>query len=115
MDDPQAVALLQEVLDKTQAGRIGWEPTANEDEFVASIGGKFALLIKSYTYIDQGVKEGAPVLILKDADDREVLTVTSTIEGVNRQDLQDLYSNVFRQALRVEQKVDDLLTELRKL
>src|SRR5438876_7244220 len=110
MEDAKAAALFREVSEKTRARRIKWEPTASEDTFVASIGGKFTLLIRSYEYVDADEDRiGYPALILKDAEDRELLRVTAGMLERGPQELQNLYDLVLRQALRVEEKVDDLL------
>src|SRR2546423_1624241 len=108
MEDQKAVALFQEILEKTRSGRIKWEPTADEDSFVASVGGKFTILIA------QTPEEG-PALVLKDADDRVLMTVRYDTNGVDFSELRDLRDMVRRRALRVDEKVDEVLTELGKL
>jgi hypothetical protein len=114
MEDRKAAALLQEVKEKTRAHRIDWEPTAKEDVFVAAIGGKFTLTISSHAYLAPGVDDVSPELLLKDAEGREFLRVLASTNEIARE-LQELLDNVRQQALPVEEKVDDLLTELRKL
>jgi hypothetical protein len=111
MEDPKAIALLQEVAEKTKSGRIEWEPLADDDHFVASVRGKFTLLIIHYSF--QG--EDRFSLVLKDAEGTEVLRVTEYTEGVRPGQLEDLYGMARRQALRVDEKLDELLAELGNL
>lgn len=116
MQDARAFALFEEVLDKTVSGRIKWEPTAEDDHFVASVGGKFTILARSYTWRDEvGGKGGGPSLVLKDAEGRELIRVTSSVEGLTVNQLSELYEMVRRQALRVDEKVDEVLAELGNL
>ena len=116
MEDPKALALFQEVYAGTKAGRVPWEPTADEEEYVVSIGGRFTLLLRGYSYMDfRGNKEGSPSLIMKDENYREILTVTSQVDGVSGVELADLFERAKRSALKADEKVDELIDALRKI
>jgi len=115
MEDAQALALLDEILVRTKEGRIPWEPLGS-DTLLAAIKGKRSLLLVPYTTTDSwGNGRGAPSLTVKDASDRELLRVTSEIEGVNQEALQELYETARRQAFKVDEQVQDLLSDLRSL
>jgi hypothetical protein len=112
MKDPKALQFFQEILNKTKTNRIPWEPTANESEFIAPVGGQFMLMLKTYNN-DYGVESNA--LVLKDSDGREVLWVDTDVEGVTGSDMGNLYRHAKRQALRVDDKIDRVLAELTRL
>lgn len=78
-------------------------------DLLAAIKGKYSLVLKAYT------SEGWPSLVMRDAADRELLTVTTELEGIEPQALQDLYENARRQALKVDAQVQDLLADLKSL
>ena len=48
MEDAKAIEFFEGVLSKTRAGRIRWQQTAEEAEYIAVIGGQFTLSISSY-------------------------------------------------------------------
>jgi len=54
-------------------------------------------------------------LALKDQDGRVLTTITNTDDGVDPQDIRELYETARRQALRVDDKIDQVLGELSKL
>jgi len=74
MEDYKAKEFFEGVLSKTRAGRIRWQATAVDSEYIAAIGG-----------------------------------VATFDGGVPQQDLGDLYEAVRRQALRVDDKIDQVL------
>jgi hypothetical protein len=113
MQDEKALALFKETLAKTQLGRIPWEPAVSGDALIAAIKGKFSLVLtreERNDWIQDTYK-----LAMKDQSDREILTVAHNIEGVKQTDLQTLYDTARRQAYRVDQQVDDLISDLRNL
>jgi hypothetical protein len=115
MEDAQAVALFQEVLATTRAGRIPWEPTVG-DTLLAAIKGKRSLILRPYTEKDSFDNEmGWPTLIVRDASDRELLRVTTELKGVRVDQLQELYETARRQAFKVDEQVQDLLSDLKSL
>ena len=115
MQDPKAVQFFEELLSKTKEGRIRWEPTATGQEFLAAIAGKFTLSIAEFYQEDSwGKNELKYALLLKDSDAR-ILTRVTDENGVGLEDLRELYERARRQALRVDEKIDNLLGELSKL
>jgi hypothetical protein len=103
MATDKEIKLVEQLLDKTKKRVLSWEPTAEEDEFVSTLGGNI-----SFTVREGGVRS---FLIMRDDRDRVLLTV-STYE-VN--DVSQLYAEARRQALKVDESLDDILKQLAKL
>ncbi len=115
MENDQALALFDEILARTKEGRIPWEPLGS-DTLLAAIKGKRSLLLVPYTTTDSwGNGRGGPSLTVKDSSDHELLRVTSEIEGLKPEALQELYESARRQAFRVDEQVQDLISDLRNL
>jgi len=117
MQDDKAVQFFEEVLSKTRAGKIRWEPTAIESDYIAAVAGQFTLSVAEYErqirYIGQHIM--AHSLALKDQEGRTLTTVTDTDDGIPEGDMSELYETARRQALHVDEKIDNLLGELSKL
>ena len=107
MEDTKAQEFFEGVLSKTRAGRIRWQPTAEDAVYIAAIGGQFTLSLWRY--------EANHGLALKDHDGRVLTTITSDSDGIHENDIRDLYETARRQALRVDDKIDQVLGELSKL
>ena len=114
-DDPKARQLFEEVFQKTSHGRIQWEATAEENLFIAPIGGQFTLAVSHHRGGDRWGEEYDYVsLKLKDKE-RELISVTSEVEDVPDIQLRELYEIARRQANKVDDKIDKVLNELGKL
>jgi hypothetical protein len=112
MEDAKALQLFREILAKTKAGRIKWEPTANESEYFSILPGGFVVSIqRSQQQYNWGVDDHV-ALKLRNGD-QEFLRVTSDVDGAAG--LRELYELARRQALGVDAEVDRLLGELAKL
>lgn len=123
MADERIVRFLEGVLSKTKAGRVPWEPTAQEATFIAAIGGQFTLSVcdwaarAQYTPRTRSVSGSGPqyVLVLRDQMGRELATVTEAEEGITPGALRELYDRARRQALRPGEKIDNALEVLKSL
>jgi len=116
MRDEKTIALFEEILTRTKQGRLPWEPDVSGTTLLAAIKGKYSLVLRPYTALDSyGAEFGSPSLIMKDASDRELVTITTSTDGVPGDALQDLYEVARRQALKVDEQVQDLLSDLRSL
>ena len=117
MLDAKAVRFFEEVLSKTRAGKIRWEPTAIELNYIAAVGGHFTLSLAEYErerrYL--GLPSMAHSLALKDQEGRTLTNVTDMDDGIPEADIRELYETARRQALHVDEKIDSLLGELSKL
>jgi hypothetical protein len=118
MEDPKALKLFQEVLTKTKAGRIKWEPTANEAQYSSILPSGHALLV-SMSHRETTWGDPLPdvfVLMLRSRGlDQELLRVTSDVDGVGQEGLNELYEFARRRALQVDATVDQVLGDLAKL
>ena len=115
MDDPKALQLFREVLAKTKAGRMRWEPTANETEFFNVLpSGSTLLVSKSRQQDSYGNYDDDFALVLRNGE-QDLLRVASDVQGVGLRGLSELYEFVRRQALRVDATVDQVLGDLAKL
>ena len=117
MQDYKAAKFFEEVLSKTRAGKIRWEPTAIESDYIAAIGGQFTLSISEYERASRfiGQHNLAHSLALKDQDGRVLINVTDMDDGIPESDIRELYETARRQALHVDEKIDSVLGELSKL
>jgi hypothetical protein len=125
MPDEKIVKFFEGVLLKTRAGRIPWEPTAQESNFIAAIGGQFTLSALAWA---EPVPGSTPTmrmsgqgsvqkyaLVLRDQVGRELARVTESEEGIRRDDLRELYEAARRQAVRASERIDDVLEVLNSL
>jgi len=116
MADQQIIKFFDGVLSKTRAGRIPWGPTAEESKFIAAIGGQFVLSISAEDSEDSyGQIVRRYSLILSDRNGVELTTVTNSDDGIAWQEIQELYETARRKALRVDEKIDNVLEVLSKL
>jgi hypothetical protein len=119
MADEKILKFFEGVLSKTRAGKIPWEPTAQESNFIAAIGGQFTLSLTAWSEIGPYFLTH-PVLqkhnlFLRDEIGRELARVTDGDEGISRNDLRELYETARRQAVRAGERIDDVLELLNKL
>jgi hypothetical protein len=119
MPDEKIAKLLESVLSKTRAGRIPWEPTAQETNFIAAIGGQFTLSVSAWSEISSDFS-AVPVvrkctLALRDQIGRELAKVAEGDEGIRPDEMQELYETARRQAVRAGERIDDALAVLNSL
>jgi hypothetical protein len=99
--------LVRTVLDKTKGGKLTWEETADENIFIASVGGNTTLEIR------QGpnpMSEANDTLSLLD-ENGKLLWVTSDPQDL----IWELFGLARKIALRVDEKVEAFLDTLQKL
>jgi hypothetical protein len=111
MQDDKALALFKETFAKTQEGRIPWEPSISGDALIAAIKGKYSLLLRRED-LDGWV---SVTLTMRDQHDREIISVGNYIDGAEAATLRNLYDVARRQAYKVDQSVDDLISDLQSL
>ncbi len=97
------VKLVDQLLDKTRKRSITWEPTAKNDEFVSTLGGRVSFIV--------GAWRATESLTMRDELDRVLLTVDSdSIPQVS-----ELYTEARRVALKVDESLDSILDQLGKM
>jgi hypothetical protein len=105
MPDLPDAQLVTRLLDATKQGRIQWEKTAIDDQFVASYAGKWLLRV------DRGTRPSIRDLYwltLANSEGDEILKLYST----DFPPVTDLFETARRNALKVDQAIADLLKEL---
>jgi hypothetical protein len=106
------VELVEQLLDKTRARAIAWEPTARDNEFVSSFKGQATFTVSKYddpSYYGESFK-----LIMRDPENREMLIFDSR-SGFVALDrcLPALYRAAHDSALKVEETLDAILDNLK--
>jgi hypothetical protein len=115
MADEKIGEFFEGVLAKTREGRILWKPTADESDFIAAIGGQFTLSTSVWTEQGSWGKETRKyTLALRDQSGRE-LTKVAEDDLARPDELRELYEAARRKALRVDEKIGDVLEVLKKL
>lgn len=110
LKDVDANPLVQALMEKTQAGRLVWEPTADEGTFIASVAGNTTLKLALVSQVEQDVYGNpeyadVPTLLLLDEKGRKQWQVySSQVKG-------GLWP-LFRLAQRIANKVDDRMAAL---
>jgi hypothetical protein len=117
MTDPKALRLFQEVLDKTKADRIRWEPTAKENEFFSVLPSGNVLAVSLWDERNSwGDPTGTDAVLTLAADNQELLLrVTPGVEGIGISQMIELYELARRRALHVNDRVDEVLGDLARL
>ena len=95
--------LVEQLLEKTRRRTIAWEPTAKNDEFVSSLGGRVSFIL--------GAWRSTESLTMKDDLDRVLLTVDSDSIPL----VSELYAEARRVALKVDESLDSVLDQLGRM
>jgi hypothetical protein len=91
--------LLKFLTDATVKGRMTWQPTAQDNQFTASIKGKYSVLM------GRAIAGGHSYFKLMDVNDQELVEVTS----YDTDSVEQLFEYVRRKALDVDRAIDDIL------
>ena len=117
--EDKSVELVQQLIQATEAGRVVWHPTARIDEFTSSLEGRFSILVAKEP-------EGESSLRMLDEDGRELLQVSSAqivktpvspTRGGGKMtfdSVAQLFNLARRNALHVDQAIDDVLQGLKR-
>lgn len=106
--------LVQQLVEKTEAKVIPWEPTAKRNQFVAPFRGNVTFTVLRY---ENEYGNAFHRLTMRDSEDRELFSL-DTGEIVNvaaRENLEKLYKAAHDTALRVEETIEIVLDDLRKV
>lgn len=111
MNDPKALALFQQIFKNTEAGKLGWQATAEENKFVATMLGKYTLTLRPPPQWGEPVP---PTVLVDDEKGNTIVEISNNVDGVRDQDLHALAVFAKRIALQANEKIDELLEELKK-
>ena len=111
MEEPRVIDLFNEIVEKTERGTLKWEPTADADTFVTAVKGEYSFVI---TWPDE---YSNPWIEMRNSEGRRLVKITATdlSSGPGDMAIQALYEPVRRQALRVNESVEDALKALHEL
>jgi hypothetical protein len=123
MVDEKLIKFFEGVLSKTKEGKIPWEPTAQESNFIAPIGGQFTLSISSGA--EDAVSKSPALyrllekyaLVLRDMRGR-IATVTDRDEGeggIRSGAMRELFEMARWQAVHGGEKVNKAIEVLQSL
>jgi hypothetical protein len=123
MVDEKLIKFFEGVLSKTKEGKIPWEPTAQESNLIAAIGGQFTLSITSGA--EDAVNKSPALyrllerytLVLRDMRGR-IATVTDRDEGeagIRSGAMQELFEMARWQAVHGGEKVNKAIEVLQSL
>lgn len=101
------------LVEKTEEGKVSWNPTVNADEFVAGFS-HYAVLIRKNILLDESPIQTYFELLFLNEDGREMESSVS-ISGQRgiQQHLRKLFTLARRSAYNVEEGLDRLLQEIK--
>lgn len=117
VQDLDPTPLVITLVEKSQAGRLKWQATADEHAFIASLGGDTTLKItlesvEEIDYYGNPQSERQPVLCMLDAKGRTLWEIhSSQVKG----DLWGLYRLAQRIGNKLDERMASLMEVLQKL
>jgi hypothetical protein len=117
-DKPDFAPLINQLIEKSRAGKLKWQPTANRKDFVVSVGGNTSFRLSEYEAEDED-QWGQPSIIefakltLLDEEGQPLWDVYQ--RDVPGGLLRDLYNLARRIANNVDERVAGALSALEKL
>jgi hypothetical protein len=102
--------LVSTVLDKTKAGKLSWDETADESVFLASVGGNTTLEVRSPSELSPLSEGFSYTLSLLDGNGKLLWEIREPQTLI-----QELFELARRMALKVDEKVEAFLETLQKL
>jgi hypothetical protein len=97
---------------RTENGTLGWETTAQENEFVTSSSGGASIFIKQL--FSSNDPDPDFEFSVRDKDDRYVFSIFNNGNGVDYKGLSNLHELARRSALKIDKTIDSILNDLRR-
>jgi hypothetical protein len=110
--------LVQQLIDKTAAGKLNWEPTADRKTFIASLAGKMSFRIQmiSVTDVDTfGQPDVVDIPLLEMLDEKGKVLWGIRGAEVPRSTLESLYELARRVGNRLDERLEQALAALSHL
>jgi hypothetical protein len=114
MRDPKALALFKEIRKKTEAGTLKWQETAEVDNFIAPMLGKYTLKLRPFTD-EWGELDAVPLLIVEGEQGKEIMQISKSVDGITDEDLRALLVFAKRIATNADEQIDELLKGIKDL
>lgn len=117
-DSPDPTPLVQGLLEKTRAGKVKWEPTANRTEFLATVGATSVRLVL-VDYWEEHPETGnleqtqRPAVELLDENGKRLWFVAAAVGKLAV--FWSLYKAAQRTANRLDERISSVLDALGKL
>jgi len=109
--DVDPIQLVSTVLDKTKAGKLIWEETADENLFIASVGGSATVEVRRPSSDYSPTAENYYYTLCLLDENGKVLWVIDEPQTL----IQELFGLARKIALRIDEKVEAFLETLQKL
>ena len=111
MGKPRVTDLFKEIAEKTERGILKWEPTADANTFVTSVKGEYSFVatwLPDYPF---------PWIEMRNSEGRQLVKISRSDlpSGPGDIDIEAFFELVRRQALRVDESVEDALNALHEL
>ena len=108
-------SLVTTLVEKTEEGKVSWNPTVNADEFVAGFS-RYAILIRKDILLDESPIQTYFELLFLNEDGREMeSSVSISGERGIQQRLRKLFTLARRSAYNVEEGLNRLLQEIESI
>jgi hypothetical protein len=107
----EMVLLLDE---RTKNGTVTWERTGEEDQFVTSTTGGISISIAAVPPREPGDDTPDYILMVKDTDDRDILSIYNSGDEVTFKDLRSLFESARRSVLKIDQTISKIVEDLKR-
>lgn len=115
MQDEKALQLFYKILAKTRSRALAWEATAEEGQYVATLGPGLILKIWPFTDMDEDGDKSGPASVTLNDDNSMLLDMNNRVDGITESDLGELFILAKRTALNIDKSVDAALRSLDEL
>ena len=105
--------IVTKLWERTNQHKISWEPTVNENTFLATIGDSSSVTVTSYRSRDGDDEVRFRILDERGRELEEYDTDENEDDEVIEK-LNDIYNEARRTALQINSRLDELLEELEK-
>jgi hypothetical protein len=108
------IRLLEDLKTLTEQGKVAWNETADEDEFRVALKPGLLRISRGTNYSDDGdeARFYLVTVLNREAKVVEEFSRSSASEGIEFELMRDLYELARRAALRGDNLLDDMLTDV---
>jgi len=112
--EPNYEPLFQTLIDKTKAGKLAWQETAEENTYIAAVKGQqtYEISLRNLRPIYASANTPVPVLTVKDHEGRVFLQTT---EESSSETAKELFYLARRVAMNLDERIESSLELLNQL